>query len=67
MDYDAPLDLSAANDDELAMCREDVLDNGIPPTPARWQRKFCWSYCKSQSAMMQIDLLGLSLGLHPGA
>ncbi len=61
MDYDAPLDLSAANEDELDLCRKDMIANGIPPTPARWQRKFKWSYHKAQSAMMQLDTLGMSL------
>ena len=64
MDTDAPLDLSAATEAELAMCRADILANGIPPTPARWQRTFRWSYHKAQSAMMQINTLALSLDQH---
>lgn len=46
--------LSPATSEEMHMARADVYDNGIPPTPAKWQRAFKWSYCKASDALDRI-------------
>ena len=39
---------------DLEQAREDIRENGMPPTPARWQRRFRWGYRRSSTALATL-------------
>lgn len=42
---------SVENKEDCKRARCDTDINGLPPTPARWQRQFGWKYIKSQTIL----------------
>jgi len=39
---------------DLKKALQDARQNGLPPTPARWQRMWRWGYCQSHDALERV-------------
>ena len=47
----APCDCSAS---DIAQAQQEVEAHGLPPTPARFQRKFRWGYRQASTAFEAV-------------